>query len=131
MTKKELILSILRPYFQDNSKCSFELIPNNAVSCRYRSKDGNKCAFGEMIPDDKYRSSFEGKRASSIIEECGKSIIKEEYQIFNQEEIDDIQKIHDQLSYIITNQDSYQRMNRLSPILQVLGIEYEELFQTN
>ena len=28
-------------------------------SCRYRAPDGSKCAIGQLIPDEKYRKSFE------------------------------------------------------------------------
>ncbi len=34
--------------------------------CRYRTKDGLKCAIGELIPDDKYDPDFEGAGGSAL-----------------------------------------------------------------
>lgn len=33
-----------------------------AGACRYRSDEGDKCAVGCLIPDERYRPLFEGKR---------------------------------------------------------------------
>lgn len=33
--------------------------------CKYRSPDGNKCAIGHLIPDDKYSPRMEGSLATA------------------------------------------------------------------
>lgn len=38
--------------------------------CMYRTEDGNKCAFGHLIPDSLYRTSFEGAIATHVLVEC-------------------------------------------------------------
>jgi len=35
--------------------------------CLYRGPNGLKCAIGHCIPDDEYRSSFEGGSASHVL----------------------------------------------------------------
>ena len=35
-----------------------------ARTCRYRTKDGRKCAFGLLIPDEKYSPNMEGQAAN-------------------------------------------------------------------
>lgn len=39
----------------------------NKVACAYRDDDGNKCAAGQVIPDDVYVKGMEGKVITSLI----------------------------------------------------------------
>lgn len=39
----------------------------NTNCCVYRSEDGNKCAFGLLIPEEFYSRRFEGNVASQIL----------------------------------------------------------------
>ena len=38
------------------------------VICVYRSPDGQRCAFGVLIPDELYDESFEGKTARCLLD---------------------------------------------------------------
>ena len=42
-----------------------------AVSCMYRSNNGNKCAFGHVIADEDYRSVMENKIAQTVFRDHG------------------------------------------------------------
>lgn len=42
-------------------------IKTNGSMCRYRGKDGLKCAVGFWIPDEKYDPEIEGRSASSSL----------------------------------------------------------------
>lgn len=37
-------------------------------ACKYRTDDGRKCAVGQLIPDEKYRSNMEGSVDGEILE---------------------------------------------------------------
>lgn len=43
--------------------CQFS---GNVNRCKYRTNDGKKCAFGLLIPDDKYSHLFEGKSLEGL-----------------------------------------------------------------
>ena len=37
-------------------------------SCRYRASNGDKCAFGVLIPDDLYSPTMEGKGSREVLQ---------------------------------------------------------------
>lgn len=39
---------------------------NSLTGCLYRGPDGRKCAAGHLIPDEDYRTEFEGKSCHPI-----------------------------------------------------------------
>jgi hypothetical protein len=41
----------------------------NTSSCRYRTKNGRKCAIGHLIPDNKYSEEFENGQADHVLEQ--------------------------------------------------------------
>ncbi len=46
-------------------------VMDNGPRCRYRGKDGAKCAVGVLIPDESYTPSMEGSALSSIAGSLG------------------------------------------------------------
>jgi hypothetical protein len=36
-------------------------------NCLYRTKDGKKCAFGQLIPDEYYRFNYERRGAETVL----------------------------------------------------------------
>lgn len=52
------------------------MLPEDSVrssgnGCAYRGADGRKCAFGHLIPDDRYDACFEGSSAEDVANEIG------------------------------------------------------------
>lgn len=45
---------------------------DNSLRCLYRRSDGNRCAFGVILPDELYRPEFETKDCSFILEKLEK-----------------------------------------------------------
>lgn len=63
---------------------------NDGETCRYRTDDGLKCAFGMLIPDELYNPILENITAESILNptfdsystELGRTLTKEEEEQF-------------------------------------------------
>lgn len=70
---------------------------NKTGLCKYRMKNGLKCAIGALIEDDDYQPSFDKKGALSVvIDECKiKSKPLKNFLIDNYELLLDLQHIHD------------------------------------
>jgi hypothetical protein len=61
--------------------------------CLYRSPDGNKCFFGELIPDDLYDPSMESKFANILLTENPNRFFADRYEMLHIYRA--IQSIHD------------------------------------
>lgn len=65
--------------------------------CRYRNSDGKKCAFGVLIPDDKYNPDMECGQVGEILK---RYMFLNEYipSGMNINDLQNIQYIHDDLA---------------------------------
>lgn len=60
MTRQEIFYHVQRKLLQQGRRSTdANAGVHEGTSCVYRNIDGLKCAVGHLIPDDKYRSSFE------------------------------------------------------------------------
>jgi hypothetical protein len=64
MTDQEMFDTILTHLRQQGLKSVGS--STEGPTCRYRTKDGRKCAVGCMIPDDKYSREIEGHYPSEV-----------------------------------------------------------------
>jgi hypothetical protein len=67
------------------------------VSCAYRGRNGNKCAVGALIPDDKYNINMEGSIGTLIemVEQGRFDLDRTVFTSDNDEFLGDLQVIHD------------------------------------
>ena len=74
---------------------------NQYNQCIYRAVNGNKCAFGHLIPDSLYRDTFEDKTARSILRKGGNGYSSKLAASLEQHEylITDLQTAHDEPSH--------------------------------
>lgn len=63
-------------------------------ACRYRNKEGRRCAIGWNIPDEQYDDSFENKKGYIVLELLGYDISGTPGNDFDF--IDYLQKSHDE-----------------------------------
>lgn len=59
--RKEFLDETVEFYSEDVSRRAI----NEIGKCRYRMNNGNKCAIGRWIPDEKYKLSLEGTSCNS------------------------------------------------------------------
>lgn len=94
MTKKEFALRQIAPYYKDPSICGY-----TSEGCLYRTSEGKSCVFGKNLLEDRYDRSFEGRYASTLLEEFGEDIlIPESRGILTPGEWDKLQGIHDSIA---------------------------------
>lgn len=66
---------------------------NGSASCLYKSSDnGRKCAVGLLIPDDRYRTLFEGANFTEVVDKGIGDNMPEGVTI---EDLQKIQRCHD------------------------------------
>ncbi len=65
MTNQEIFNKVLA-HLRTQGRASTS---NTNMSCLYRGPDGDKCAVGCLIPDDKYDPAMEGRRAEDVLGE--------------------------------------------------------------
>lgn len=65
-TQQTAFDAVWRHFVIDKGSPSFKLLAGGDISCLYRGRDGARCAFGVLIPDDQYRPDFEGLNARNI-----------------------------------------------------------------
>jgi hypothetical protein len=81
-----------------NGNNKYERVNNDENGCRYRDKDGNKCAVGQLIPDNLYNEKLE---MVSLLTEITNPLwvaLRETGIEHTKENVDlliDIQRIHD------------------------------------
>lgn len=77
--RKEFLEDTWKYYAEDVSRRAIEDSPYSKLSpgtsCKYKTKDGKKCAIGRYIPDEKYNLAIEG---FGICHENMKGIITQE-----------------------------------------------------
>ena len=92
MDKRQFILNTLLPYFKDPSKRAIDV---EQKQCYYRAPNGNKCAIGQHIPDEKYEKGME-MDAITLFEMYPDCLSKEaESMGFHPELWEAIQSVHD------------------------------------
>ncbi len=67
---------------------------NELGECRYRTPDGQKCAIGILISDDKYSSDMEGGNISCLIREYSLQLP----EWLTQKQATELQNVHDDMS---------------------------------
>ena len=83
-------------YGEDNSRRAVEENTVERAICRYRTRDGRKCAIGRYIPDDKYDPRIEGKStcSSEVM-----SLLSSDIQKMTKSFLATCQNLHDENSY--------------------------------
>ena len=70
MTDQEIFDQVWDWFIVKGNPRALEQDPSSIVAaCRYRTRDGRKCAFGVLIPDDKYTPKMEGLPGYEVIAE--------------------------------------------------------------
>jgi hypothetical protein len=67
MEAQELFDKVVQ-HLADQKVPAVEIVANR-VECKYRDKNGNKCAFGCLIPDEVYDPGMEGIIAEGVLYE--------------------------------------------------------------
>lgn len=97
---QEVVNALYKHFVTDENPFGYD---QEIHECQFRTFDGNACAFGVFIPDDKYQKGLEGLTISEmlvnrlfidIFEPMGLSI--EDWTV--------IQSIHDETAILCTNQ---------------------------
>jgi len=87
---------------------------SNGDRCMYLSEEGNKCAFGLLIPDELYDPSFEGETVEKLIpNHLPASLIPEG---MNLDQVYDIQNIHDTLALRNKSWNHDKFMSRITEV---------------
>lgn len=64
MTKQEYKELLIKTSLEGGFPCNIK----GTMNCLYRSSEGKKCAVGLLIPDEKYKTSFEGSLLEYVVE---------------------------------------------------------------
>lgn len=104
-TRQQTFDAVARHLFKQG-RMSMDLKSGDVVgSCRYRSKDGCRCAIGAVIPDDRYDPRMEGLMADALLknfpEVCDALPLDGRFLV-------DLQQTHDEDSNWLTT-DTMQR----------------------
>jgi hypothetical protein len=72
MTNQEMFNKVWQHFVVEENPASVDRESEVGNGCFYRSPEGNKCAFGVLIPDEFYHEKMEGFTAISLIrgKEC-------------------------------------------------------------
>jgi hypothetical protein len=62
-TAREIYLTVVRHLIAQDKPAT------TGIQCRYRTKDGLKCAIGCLIPDDEYRRTMEDQGVRDMFEQ--------------------------------------------------------------
>ena len=65
--------------------------------CKYRAPNGNKCAFGLLIPDGLYDPSMEGSTAQYLLRKYPS--LQEIVKDIDQNIIEEVQALHDKMAW--------------------------------
>lgn len=88
---------------------------NGLASCLYKSPDnGRKCAVGILIPDDRYRTSFEGANFRDVVDKGVGDNMPEGLTI---EQLRKIQNYHDDQALDLTAWDHNLFVSNITKIL--------------
>jgi len=115
MTKQEYFKLLERTSLEGKFP-SYTLLKDGTTQCLYRAPNGNKCAFGLLIPDDKYHPRMEKELADFVLHNyLDNSVIPEGMTI---DELKTIQSIHDSMTLSAINPKwSHEKfMSRITPI---------------
>jgi len=73
----------------------FERAVSDKEQCQYRAPDGKRCAFGHLLSDKLYRSSFENKAAFAVINNLCDLNISHPFTFTDRGFYDNLQEVHD------------------------------------
>ena len=100
MTKLEYKDLLIKTSLAGLFPCTCSIVRTDiSPPCLYKSPDnGRKCAVGILIPDDRYRTSFEGANFRDVVDKGVGDNMPEGLTI---EDLQKIQRCHDdQVSYL-------------------------------
>lgn len=96
-----------------------------AGGCYYRGPNNTKCVIGQYIPDDEYKSDFEGETIN-ICSSTFKELMKKWLPFFERDFWDDMQKLHDYIGIRKTQIRSTQTIQNLLHIVKDYCPDYEK-----
>lgn len=90
LTKQEIFNIVWKHFITDESPRS---VSENGM-CMYRSKDGNRCAIGLLIPDESYMPKMESLTpGGAIVWAVLKPLVADDANMLKF--LDDLQRVHD------------------------------------
>lgn len=107
-TPQQIFNKVSKHLYEQGRPCSV------GSTCKYRDGLGNMCAFGCLIPDDKYSDELEYKNVIKLIEN---GLLK-----FSTTEVESLcvllQNVHD--SYLIKNTTWKEHLDKMLPCVATL-----------
>lgn len=115
ITIQDVINRTAQRFLVDKLPFAFEKNKIGKLICLYRGPNGEKCAIGHEIPDDRYLSKMEGENVRTVFNMS--SFLGSMFEAPQSLAWSELQACHDQVRYI---EDDSRRRKELAQHLQIL-----------